>query len=413
MKKFMVLFLVCFPLLFQSGVAQDTLWSVKAFDGVITSAKFSIGGDIIIHTDGGYIVKRDLAGRLLDSFWVGQQFGMVLTPDGRSAITYTPPFLYQWDLITKKVISRYEMAKDSTFGEYGHPGSIDISRDGKYIGEIGTVYPPNTNQRLVGKFYIWDAQTKNIIYTDTAGCTTIKFSPNNDEFCISDKCKMPDLWSVSKKIKETGFSGTQHQKQITNSSFSPDGNYLCTSNSNDGLFIWDLKKKLFIKIVLNPTTISAFSNDSKYIIGGGNNLFVYDLHKESYIYGPDKRSLWGAYSDVQISVDSKFILASEENNLSFYDFNKLTSSIQQQSDDYLIIKPNPTNGNINIPLVNNYNTPYNIHVFNISGVNILTYLDIISNNGNIIIDLGDLPYGIYFLVLSNLNFSQTYKLVKE
>ncbi len=416
MKKFLVLLSVCFPLLFQSGLAQDTLWSVKAFDGGITSAKFSITGDTIIHTDGGYIVKRDLNGRLLDTFWVGEQHGMVLTPDYRFAITYNTPFLYQWDLTTKKLISRYEMRKDSTFSDFSNYfGNIDISPDGKYIGEISSVYPPSSNMRLIPKFFIWEAQTGKILLTDTAGCRAIQFSPNSDNFSITDECLSPVIWSVSKKGKIANFSGAIHQQHLINHiSFSPDGKYLCTSDNSGYVNLWDIASKSILKIRPFGAIVFRFSNDSRYIIFGSAGIGIYDILRDTIIYQMDLSNKGFSYdTDIDESKDSRYILEGQQVNLLLYKNSILSIDGDNSKKINPILKPNPTSGKITIQLTQVDYTPFSIKIFNPEGMTMKFYNNVNSENNAIILDVSDLSIGIFFLVVENQNFSQTYKLVKE
>lgn len=71
------------------------------------------------------------------------------------------------------------------------------------------------------------------------------------------------------------------------------------------------------------------------------------------------------------------------------------------------VYPNPANDFINIEINNNYDSNFNISIYNSLGIKVIE-----TSNENTI-NIEDLPSGMYFINVMTENFSQTKKVMKR
>ena len=333
---------------------EDTVWVKKVPNfGSIDDVKFSkndsiivahgYGTNIFFETKNGNEITRILSYAPIQFFNNDENFVQIATSNDRLEIYQTSNF---------KAIDTLEYKTDSIC-------SILVSNDENYA--IGVIK---------NGFCVWDLKTKKIIktvilpeeeYLRSIEITiqnlcdnktflasffktyTRSYPPYNDYLIVSyNTYNYSDLDSIDSK-EGTGFCRISNNCEILAKNIR---------DSNYGVELLNFKTgELIQKLPIDGNSLTGmeFSPDDKYIVTSngpdGNSLIVWNSEtgEKAYIYP------YGSYSNIDVSNNGKYIIASCGEYLFLINFKNETSIVENKDENNVkTIYPNPATGNVTI-----------------------------------------------------------------
>ncbi|KAI6095854.1 WD40-repeat-containing domain protein [Pisolithus sp. B1] len=139
---------------------------------------------------------------------------------------------------------------------------------------------------------IWDAkggvQTSSLLKGYTDWVTSVAFSPDGNRIVSSSSDQTVKVWDAKSGV-QIGSTLKGHTSSVTSVAFSPDGNKMVSGSSDETVRVWDAKSGIQIGDSLKGHTSSvasvAFSPDGNRIVSGSSDQTV---------------RVWDAKSGVQI-----------------------------------------------------------------------------------------------------------------
>ncbi len=392
----------------------DTVWT-KRMPDEITCVKFSKNGEsVAVAVNGNIYILNTITGDTIRTYkgHTSQVLSIDFSSTGDTMLSAAGEVIL-WNYITGERLKTYNnifykayfMQDDSKIITLKTPmDSNCLAIINKSTGELinGEVFP----------------EIPNFIYSRV-----------NNLFCISQAVYFPSegkrkgylkLWDAQtfEKIADLG----NHEDQITDMAFSPDGSLLATSSWDRTVKIWNVENKELEQIINIPQDFLGFygvnfSNDNKYLLITGASyefsIKIFDIYNKNYsnqYYFP------GDILSIEISSDDKYILCNDAYSLRLFNAN-LTSigSDDMTFDMQSTLYPNPTNNLVNIKFDLKSFAEIDIQLTDLKG----KYIDNIYNGileqgvQNIPYNCSKLPAGVYIIRIISPSFTQTFKLVKE
>ncbi len=425
------LYITIFILLTFSGVGQvksqeslpDTVWTKRLNDiSEIGCVKFSPDGKIIavgtygfnwdngiiflIETETGNII-RELKGHSKEIISLDFSLtGDTLLSAGKEVIL--------WDVNTGEIIK--------TYSEY-YFKAIFMEDDNRIL----SLKSPEEAKKLV----IFDKNTGMIERSQNfSEIPNFIYSTVSNKLIIEQTIFFPGegknqsflkLWDANtfEKIADLG----NHDDQITDMAFSPDGSLLATSSFDQTVKIWDIaNKKLLKNIEPNYSFLRSniFSNDTNYLIIGFSyvencGIFIWDIKSQSFVKEIKNDSFCSTGMDMSPNDNNKLLIYSGR-NLRLINLQLQTIGVVQTFENIKsILYPNPTNNIANIQFYLENSDNIEIKLYDISSNLIEKIYNGFLNSGNQTIpyNCSNLSSGIYYIKISSPNLTLTIKLVKE
>ncbi len=267
-----------------------TVWDVASGQPVktiekLTAYAFMSSGEVFIAAEAAYkqyTLLKLPSGTEAGTFRNEKTFidGISFSADGRHALLMnkeyqTGKIVYElFNLREQKRIVSWSMNEGKGFHK------VVLSPDGRKALSVGT-----------GGMILWDAMTGRVLKTLTSDLTSFaSFSPDG-RFLISAGLYAPTLWEVSTGNVVRGFVrrplGTGNAAAI-----SPDGRYITVSSVNSPPLIWDIAGGKPAKILEGYSNARAFLAGGRYVLLGtpGKTFDIWDIAANKPL-----RKLQGAY----------------------------------------------------------------------------------------------------------------------
>ena len=425
MNKF--LFLILTLAVLQSALLQayqpKLLWT-KYIGSQPGAAVISNDDRFIYCTEGTVLYKFEIdSGTILKQWDIGGRSTIIrISNDDKILYIGCYQGLKIFDLIQEKIIKKFEAVQVS---------SLDISPDNSkliYYSMTGTL---NDSARVLSlpdfnpiQSFRYNAfGTQNNVF---AAIWYAHFLPDGQRivwtptYFADQPTSNLDIYDITQNqivssIKEA------HTAYINDIAVSSDGNFIASSGSEKDRFlkVWDIKTKqsIFKKYIDHEIQKVIFTKDNKYVISGGNYAnytYVLDYFTSRIVTSIDEPGKGGAGIIISKG-NNKVGLISDEVHLFSINFDSLVSVNEQIIPDPNTIYPNPVTNTVNITINVPTSNNYLITINNINGRIIKTLLnDYLYWGNNIkIFNVSDLSIGTYFINISSINYSKTYKLIKE
>ena len=296
------------------------LWDIKSGKllktftghlGVVNSAVFSPNSKYILSGgDDGNIKLWDVkTGKELKTLKSdGSAISSVgFHPNGKYIFSSdTSGFIHLWNISTEKIFRTLDLVEVMTRFK-----SVAFSPNGEYI----------VAGNLFGILRVWNINSgKEVLKLKVFGddsfnsIESVDIHPNGKDILVgssSGLLKILDL-NTGKEIQTLYDSQGDYDEVIISSVFSPNGKYVIAGMSNGKVFLWDMENKQKVKKFKSKSevfTFVAFSLDQKYILSGeGDNLILWDIKKyekvQSFLDYGDNRPRILAYDN-----DGKYIFS--------------------------------------------------------------------------------------------------------
>jgi WD40 repeat protein len=432
MKNLIIFSFVFLFVLIQSGLGQDdTLWTRKfSWAKHPTNVKFSPDGQYIAvgmitdtsDTNGAVQLRETLTGDVVWKQIADTVLDLLVTPDSNYVITaHTGKKINIWRFDSGQLIHSFTHEFFDTL-DYGTITSMCISNNSRYLYLL--IYYDIGQHHDYTKLYEIDLQTDSIVIAREQGYDRlIRYCPTSDKIAIAGvDIDGSTMWLLNSQTLSDSVFKFLNQMYITDMKFSPNGNYLATSDQYGYVKIWSvpqLDSVIAFRFDSTYYTIYEinFSHNSNYLLIEGDNsgdakTKVWDLNNREYI------RTYQYYGIFDISPnDSNIIFTGNKWQLTLISANWTQMGINDNThhDSPQVIRPNPTNGKINLELNVKNRGQYSIKIINEKGNEIqqIGYNTFDVGKHEINWDAGKLPAGVYFIVVRGKNYSETYKFIKQ
>lgn len=366
------------------------------------------------------------------------------------------------DIFITKYSSNGTALWTKTYGSVLSESVMDICADKKghiyFTGEyrssnltIGTLLPPNIDSSPSTEIYVAKMDLNgNIVWNQTANSISGDYVYG---ICTDKQKNVIITGSFSEyylHIDSNVFAGDH----ITNPNCTSGTGLFVIKFDSLGLFKWYQTISIsFDEVGLSVKTdkddniyVAAFARGDSLLI---DTMMLYGLTNSASLllkYDPNGHIIWykkfgdgdhvgteNVGMDIDISSQGSLYMGSSfmkptytidnlncnntNNSLVFEPLIAKLGSFSNQSlgtkdhvDEYTCsIYPNPTSGNMHV-LVNDHNLSYNINIYNIQGQ---TIKKLNRQKGHVTIEVHDIPSGIYFIELSNQQWSKTSRVLVQ
>lgn len=128
---------------------------------------------------------------------------------------------------------------------------------------------------------IWDAEITRMLVRKTdvyPRIQAIAFCPNDAKIAVAQQETIV-IWDIEAGIAQDYFTG--HTNLIHSIAYSPDGEYLVSSDMRGGIYIWDTVLGKLVRRIEGPNNEFhkvSFSPNGKYILTAcsDNNIYIWD-----------------------------------------------------------------------------------------------------------------------------------------
>ncbi|MBI4356757.1 MAG: hypothetical protein HY559_02615 [Gammaproteobacteria bacterium] len=231
--------------------------------------------------------------------------GLVLSPDGRTVITWSDDTKIKiTDAATGVVLKEIEAQGDII----DSPMYAQFSPDGKYFGMIPYSWQQNVKAR------IFSVETGAVIRTIMLDEEFMEFSPDWKHFA---KCKEINCNNVEIFELESGEKSAQIPIQLDSESgtyqFSPDWKYVVTLDDHT-FKIFSLESGALIHTIQHQDVVknAAFSPDGKYVVILGENAFkIFSLESGALIHTIQHQDV---VKNAAFSPDGKYVVVLVDND---------------------------------------------------------------------------------------------------
>jgi len=360
MKTFILLLLFAALPLFSQGTQSDTVWTKHIFPDEIVEAMFTKdGSNIIVAAKDKLLVYQTETGEKIHEIslkelnYDSQVADLDISPDGSQFVIATlNGRIIIFNTFTLDTIKTYHLMQQ--IGD-----NIKYSRDGKKL----LIITSEQIAEFVNYIAVYDIETNDTIRIHDDGLICrICVSENSNYFIAYSETTYHrvKLWDAETytEICELG----QHDNDIWDLDFSPDGKYAASAAWDGKVKVWDIEQRKLLKNLEhqykhNLVTQCSFSRDSKYIIssGGGIDYNIISIWNVSsweitYIY-PNP---YGAAISLDIHNTNNYILSGGGYNL--YLLNAKWEPISVKENNIIeknILYPNPTDNVVTIEFIVN------------------------------------------------------------
>ena len=421
MKKFLLLMsmIICFSS-FSAFALQDTLWTRETMPYNIKSAIFSPDGQYIYASSDGIpsrLFQYDLNGNLIstnDTVGGIKQFSQ----DGK----------YFWNLVGDK----YEFANKKKVGnsisaeyDFNEPADIGIANNGitsivnniiffrpSDMQVIDSLTHPGTD---IVNFSIWNIM-KIAISSDGKQAAlhvahkTFDGQPHRKETI--------EIWDIAtRSIIDTMYENQTQNSEILKMEFSPDGKYLGISNERKLLLYstsdWSLIHTFDYTQTVCGVKSFAFSKDNKTLYVGSDGILKIKLDTKTvdFTYKFTTNSTF-----INESPDRKNLISETGKGawLVLMD-NSIASIPEEKAKTTVSISPNPSIGILNITITPETEQALIYSISDLEGNIMLPSMkkELTAGVNQIVINIGELPSGAYFLNATLDGQTKSYKFVVE
>ena len=166
-------------------------------------------------------------------------------------------------------------------------GSMSFDNKGKYLISLG--------RDEMNSFFVFEIQSKEIIWKDITGndiLFDVKFSPNNNEFCIIG---VNSVYFCNLKTKEK-LNHARSIKKFKNTSFtcieySDNGEKVITSTSTGLLIVWTSNKENSIVKDLIEIKVSEYSILNMRICETSKKIYCTDSNRKLFIINMENNAI--------------------------------------------------------------------------------------------------------------------------
>jgi len=295
--------------------------------------------------------------------------------------------------------------------------TASFTNDGKYL--IALVHRPSKyvgNQRwiLPADIFVWRTDTWEITYNtvDEVERTGLTISTNSDYFATFPASfydfditlySMTDFQPVGKLVGHGGY--------INSLAFSHDGKFLASSNQDQTIRIWDVKKLIQIKSIASGYKAKSiiFSPDSRFLIIGsggylesGKIVSIIDLNTEKTVW---TYSYDGNYLDITNNGNYLFLNNRQPYmNILMVKTHWEPSGINKTlKDEDISVFPNPSKNQVVIQITSNNIQSISIKIKDLNGKQVKDLYNgtLFQGKNEFNWETNDVSSGIYFVEISS------------
>jgi len=399
----------------------------------IINAVFVPGDTSILVTDANFkLVELDASSGMVKRM-IPNIRGVIKFSDDKQFV-----YTYGWEKVkwpTGEIIGKYPVS-GFTQGYHDYNSGFSINEKAGLI--VGVAHQSDHNP-LVWKKGIWVLNLNAFQIIDTLGFVNNYYyymqMTDDGKYFFADAEYVPDwthpeynnynryVWDT--KSLDTIPSSSPMGKigyQLGKIKTSPDGKWLC-SVGGSLVTVFDnntYEKKYEWRVAPDSSgSLSAIdiSSDSRYLVTGGSEKKVADLHiwdlatgELAYKYDNGSEEIWGE-SYLKFSSSGYYIIAYSDGGIGLFN-NMLTSVPDNPNPSEPIIYPNPTTGELILKSSYFQQGQLKIELFDLNGNLLKILFDGLYTQGDLRFDISFVATGIYILKANQNNTFKTFKIIK-
>ena len=415
---------------------DEVIWETEQIGG-LNEVEISPLGEVFYNTKDSIVQVRSVeTGELIDEILFPNTTrldAISISADGRyMAVSGEPKYIFIYDLVQEREVKRLTalVFEQEEFGEnvkYEAEKWVcsSISPDGTKVTGVAI----NDRGRNKSNFIVFDIESENVIYEsrrlsyDMSNPSSSNYWWRSAEFTPDGKYIVSQLDYATENSHGPDSiyvhnANTLEVYHVVLNRYSKDLKYFNLHESNNiftykpkansSIYIYNILSKETIETNIDPRLWSfTFLRSSDFII------YAYDSESQLYDYINDKilhkyESIGKSWST---TIDDKILISSYNHKILGINTFISKTSIENDSNEEIVISPNPTNGVVNFTLdCTEPELVYSIY----SSVGAVLASDIkIQQSRDVSIDFSTSPTGVYFVSFLCNGELKTYKIIKE